>query len=299
MARKAKTEQKEFHISQIGRARRFIRTHMNGTLSLSRVAREAGSSPFHFARIFLAYTNETPFDFLRRLRLIEAIGMLQEDPDGSITEIALSVGYETPSAFNKVFRKKLGLSPGEFRNLGKEKQYDLVYGLSRPSETEEMKMKINMSEKHDIVSRPALHYIFLERTGPFAEVAPATWNEFARLQNGKIRPDQIRGMLGLSTIDKGKSGEEAMIYQAGIAVAEKPAAIPGGLAYRKIGAGRYARFLLTGAYSQISPAFSQAFRALSEQAVPLRDDYCAENYLNDPRNIPEDQLQTEILVPVV
>jgi AraC-like DNA-binding protein/DNA gyrase inhibitor GyrI len=298
MAQPGKSVQKQFHRSQIGRAQRFIRLHVNRALTLGQIAREAGASPFHFARIFLAYTGETPFDFLRRVRLISAVGMLQEDAEGSITEIALSVGYETPSAFNKVFKKRLGLSPGEFRDLEKAKQYDLVWSLSRPPEAEEVRMKINLSPKHDMVSRPALHYVFLQKTGPYGEVAPASWNEFFRLQGGAIRPEEIRGVLGRSAVDKDKPGEEAMIYQAGFAVAAKPAAIPKGLQYREIKAGKYARFLLTGSYSQISPAFSQVFRNLSENSVALREDYCVENYLNDPRNTPEEQLVTEILVPV-
>jgi AraC family transcriptional regulator len=298
MAEAGKALQKQFHRSQIGRAQRFIRLHLNQPLTLDQIAREAGASPFHFVRIFLAYTSETPFDFLRRVRLITAVGMLQEDPTGSITEIALSVGYETPSAFNKVFKKRFNLSPREFRNLGKEKQYALIYSLTRPSQKEEMNMTLNLSTKREVVSRPAFHYVYLQKTGPFAEVAPPTWEEFARLSGGQIRPDEVRAVLGLSGIDKDKKGEGAMIYQAGFGVEAKPATIPNGLEYKEIEAGKYARFLLTGPYSHISPAFSQVFRALSENSVPLREDYCVENYLNDPRNTPEDQLQTEILVPV-
>lgn len=298
MTQTGKGLQKQFHRSQIGRAQRFIRLNMSEQLTLDKIAKEAGASPFHFVRIFLAYTGETPFDFLRRIRLITAVGMLQEDPQGSITEIALSVGYETPSAFNKVFKKRFDLSPGEFRNLGKEKQYDLIYSLTRPSQKEEMNMKINLSVKHEVVSRPAFHYVYLQKTGPFAEVGPPAWEEVSRLLGNQIRPDEIQAVLGLSTIDKDKKGGEAMIYQAGFGVAAKPVAIPKGLECKEIGAGKYARFLLTGPYSQISPAFSQAFRALSEDSVSLREDYCVENYLNYPGNTPEDQLLTEILVPV-
>ena len=298
MANAAKTFHKQFHRSQIGRAQRYIRLHMNQPLTLHEIAREAAASPFHFVRIFLAYTGETPFDFLRRVRLITAVGMLQKDPAGSITEIALRVGYETPSAFNKVFKKRFDLSPREFRNLGKEKQYDLIYSLTRSSQEEEMNMTLNLSTKHEVVSRPAFHYVYLQKTGPFAEVAPPTWEEFSRLLSNQIPQDQIRAVLGLSGIDRDKKGEGAMIYQAGFGVAAKPTSIPKGLEYKEIEAGKYARFLLTGPYSHISPAFSQVFRALSENSVPLREDYCVENYLNDPRNTPEDQLQTEILIPV-
>jgi methylphosphotriester-DNA--protein-cysteine methyltransferase len=83
---------------------------------------EAGSSSYHFSRLFQAYVGETPFEFLRRLRLVTALRMLQEDTDASVTEIALSVGYETSAAFNKSFRKTLEMTPNDFRNLGKEQQ---------------------------------------------------------------------------------------------------------------------------------------------------------------------------------
>jgi len=52
-------------------------------------------------------------------------------------------------------------------------------------------MKINLSAKHGIVNRPAFHYLYLEKTGPFSEVAPSTWNEFLQLQPNQIRLDEI------------------------------------------------------------------------------------------------------------
>jgi effector-binding domain-containing protein len=46
-------------------------------------------------------------------------------------------------------------------------------------------------------------------------------------------------------------------------------------------------------------AFDRIFKMLSEERVTLRPEFCIENYLNDPRVTPEDQLQTELLVPIV
>ena len=294
---KSKTKhQTQFHRSQIGRAQRYIRVNLSEPLTLTEVAREAGSSSYHFARLFLAYTSETPFDFLRRIRLIVALRMLQEDPEGSITEIALSIGYETPSAFNKVFKKALNLSPRDFRNLGKDAQYDVIYRLSRPRLDKEI--AVNLTPKFDIVTRPITHYVFLEKHGPFAEVAPPLWEEMFPVLFSQIDQKQIVSFLGLSGIDKTKPGEEAMIYQAGVGIANAPTKPLKGLQYRKIKEGKYARFLLTGPYSQIWIAFNQIFKTLAESKVELRPEFCIENYINDPKETPEDQLKTELLIPV-
>lgn len=293
MAKKA--HQSEFHRSQIGRAQRYIRLHLGERLSLSRIAREAGSSSYHFARLFQAYVGETPFEFLRRLRLLTALRMLQEDADASVTEIALSVGYETSAAFNKSFRKALAMAPGDFRNLGKERQDGVIYDLSCPRAPKEVAM--NLSAEFEPVHRPLTHYLFLEKRGPFAEVAPPLWNDLMPLL-GKLERQHIREYLGLSGIDKSRRGEDTMIYQAGVALAEMPDTLPGGLHHRTIKAGNYARYLLTGPYSHVWAAFDHIFKALPAKRVSVRPEFCIENYLNDPRVTPEDQLQTELLVPI-
>ncbi len=288
--------QTQFHRSQIGRAQRFVRTHLHERLTLTKIAREAGSSSYHFARLFLAYTGETPFDFLRRIRLATALRMLQEDEVSSITEVALSVGYDTASAFNKAFKRTLNLSPTQFRNIGKERQCSLIYDLCQPRVQKEI--KVNLTPSYEIVTRPAIHYFYLEKTGPFPEIAPPLWDALCPLIADQLTPDQKPEFLGLSGIDKSKTGEETMIYEAGAAFEKEPEKVWKGLQYKQVKSGKYARFLLTGPYSQIWPAFNEIFRILGESKVTLRPEYCIENYLNDPKVTPESQSLTELLVPV-
>ena len=158
---------------------------------------------------------------------------------------------------------------------------------------------MNLTQKFEIVNRPTTHYVFLEKHGPFAEVAPPTWEEMFPLLYSQLNQRQIVTFLGLSTIDSTKKGEEAMIYEAGVGVGSKPEKPLKGLQYKKIQDGKYARFLLTGPYSQIWMAFNQIFKTLGENKVQLRPEFCIENYLNDPKITPEDQLQTELLIPIV
>ena len=293
--RRKKDHQNQFHRSQIGRAQRYIRLHVAGRLTLARIAREAGSSSYHFARLFQAYVGETLFEFIRRVRLATALRLLQEDADASITEIALNIGYFTSAAFNKTFRKTLDLTPGGFRNMGKEKQDALIYSVSQPRYPKEIRM--NLTSDFEVVTRPLTHYVFIEQRGPFAEVAPPLWNELMPFIQ-RMDQQEIREYLGVSGIEKTRPGEDAMIYQAGVAFAHNPDKLPAGLQHRAIKSGSYARFLLTGPYSQIWPAFDRIFKTLSEKKVTLRPEFCIENYLNDPRDTPEDQLRTELLVPI-
>jgi AraC family transcriptional regulator len=290
-----KEHQTQFHRSQIGRAQRYIRLHLAEQLTLASIAREARSSSFHFARLFQAYTAESPFEFIRRIRLITALQMLQEDHDSSVTEIALSIGYDTSAAFNKILRKTLDLAPGEFRKLGKAAQNGLIYALSQPRTLTEENM--NLTSQFETITRPLTHYVFIEKRGPFAEVAPPLWNELMPLLQ-QLDRTTVREFLGVSGVDRSRPGEDAMIYQAGVALAHEPKEQPAGMQHRAIPAGKYARYVLTGPYAHIWPAFNQIFKDLGEKRVELRPEFCIENYVNDPRVTPEDQLKTELLVPI-
>lgn len=292
---KKKSHQSHFHRSQIVRAQKYIRLHLSEPLTLSRIAREAGSSSCHFARLFQAYQGETLFEFIRRIRLATALRMLEEDSDANITEIAMNIGYLTAAAFNKTLRKTLDLAPGEFRKLGKDARNTLIYDLTQPRQLKEV--NVNLSPEFEPITRPLTHYVFVEKRGPFAEVAPPLWNELMPMIQ-QIDQQELREFLGVSGVDKSRSGEDAMIYQAGVALAHEPARLPAGLQQKSIKSGKYARFLLTGPYTQIWPAFDRIFQTLSEQKVALRPEFCIENYLNDPRFTPEDQLKTELLVPI-
>jgi DNA gyrase inhibitor GyrI len=74
--------------------------------------------------------------------------------------------------------------------------------------------------------------------------------------------------------------------------------LPKGLRYEKFDGGKYARFVLRGPYSDLPGASEQVWNIVAEKNVPVRNDYAIENYVNDPRNTPEEQLITHILVPI-
>ncbi|MBY0416052.1 MAG: AraC family transcriptional regulator [Bdellovibrionales bacterium] len=296
MNKKKNIKLTHFHRSQIGRAQRFIRLNSAEDLSLKKIAKEAGSSEYHFGRMFLAYTGETTFTYLRRIRLLTALKMLQEDNECPITEIALSVGYETHSAFNKIFKATLKISPSDFRHLGQAEKNKLLYDLSITPIEKETPMNLNL--KPEIISRPAINLVYVEKSGIFKEVAMPTWYELIPLVDKNIPKDTIREFLGISIMDSQTQDESTMYYGAGVVVTEEPKKLPKGLQYKKMLGGAYAKFMLVGPTHQVWDAFDKIFRVLAESKIKLRPGACIENYLSNPELVPENELVTELLVPI-
>lgn len=150
---------------------------------------------------------------------------------------------------------------------------------------------MNLTEIPDTVHWPETHYIFLEKIGPFMQTAPAAWNELIKHVPAISEHSQIMSRFSLY-----KLGPQ--IYRAGVAVDALPAKLPDGLQYEKFAGGKYSRFTYTGSYAQLGPVSGRVFELAGKLGLPLRDGFNIENYVNDPRITPEDQLITEILFPV-
>jgi DNA gyrase inhibitor GyrI len=151
---------------------------------------------------------------------------------------------------------------------------------------------MNLTEKPQIVTWPATHYVFLERVGPFATNAPQVWQEFPPFIAKIADHNRVTGVFSLY-----KMGPE--IYRAGVGLAAPPQELPEGLGCLEFAGGKYSRFVLTGSYSHLGAATSRVMQIIEETSLPLRDDWFIENYLNDPTTTPEEELITEILVPTM
>lgn len=78
------------------------------------LAHAAAMSRAGFAARFKDVVGVTPLAYLTRWRMHRATELLGESTQ-TVAEIALAVGYETESAFAKVFKRQLGATPGAYR----------------------------------------------------------------------------------------------------------------------------------------------------------------------------------------
>ncbi len=99
---------------QIQRVRTFVESSLGKTLSVADLASIAGFSRSHFSRAFRVSFQETPHGYLLRLRVERALLMLNNEA-WSLCEIAAECGFSDQCHFNRVFRRRLGCSPGTWR----------------------------------------------------------------------------------------------------------------------------------------------------------------------------------------
>jgi DNA gyrase inhibitor GyrI len=150
---------------------------------------------------------------------------------------------------------------------------------------------MKLTEVPEIVTWPETHYAYVEKIGPFQDTAPQAWQSLHQLMPAIMEQNKITGYTSLYKV-------APKIYRAGVSVGEEPANLPEGVQYMRFNGGKYSRFILTGAYSNLPQASGRVFEIVAERKIQLRDDYCIENYTNGPRTTPEDQLVTEILIPM-
>lgn len=99
---------------QVRRAIDYIQDNIREALDLGSIARAAGLSAFHFARLFKAATGDSPFHFVTRTRMERAKELLRKTRL-PIADIAERVGYQQPSHFSARFRSVLGCCPDAYR----------------------------------------------------------------------------------------------------------------------------------------------------------------------------------------
>ncbi|MCP3141582.1 AraC family transcriptional regulator [Pyxidicoccus xibeiensis] len=82
--------------------------------SVDELARRSGTSRATLARRFAAEVGMAPHAYLTRLRMQEAAVQLRQGDEG-LAAIAARVGYDSEFAFNRAFRRFMGVPPGLYR----------------------------------------------------------------------------------------------------------------------------------------------------------------------------------------
>ena len=97
-------------------ALRYAQSHIDAPLRVGDLAQRARHSPFQFDQRIRAMFGHSAGQYLTRLRIDYACGLLRRTPM-PISQIALESGYADQTALTRQFRKAVGLSPAQYRKL--------------------------------------------------------------------------------------------------------------------------------------------------------------------------------------
>jgi AraC-like DNA-binding protein len=106
-------ERMAFYAARVDRAKAMIEARFAEPLSLSTLARDAGMSVFHFARVFGELEGRPPHRFLTDVRLAHANARLRDG--AGVTETCFAVGFGSLSHFVTTFRRRYGVKPSHLR----------------------------------------------------------------------------------------------------------------------------------------------------------------------------------------
>jgi AraC family transcriptional regulator len=273
-----------------------IDRHLDHPWDLEAMAAVACLSPYHFHRVFQQCTGESPRQHLHRRRMEQAARCLCTT-SARITDIALDVGYDSPNAFCKAFRKWSGRPPRRFRRrpVSMEGYASFRLGFPRPP-------RRPPDWRPEITMLPTRRMLFIEKRGfqdgSFYQVGQAAALELRDhlLAAGVLQ--HVRAWL--STFPRRPQGitDTRVAIQVGV-VLDRPMAVTAPLQTRRFGGGRWAIFCHRGPYHFLFQSWNRAyFGALPALGLTPRDADPFEHYVDAGSDRPEAVLRTRIHVPI-
>lgn len=106
--------------SKITPALEYISSHYPEDMRVIELADYCHLSETHFRRIFMEDMSMTPVEYINLVRVQAACDLMRKGND-HMEEVAIKVGYQTMSTFNRNFRKIIGTSPYQWKKNTNQK----------------------------------------------------------------------------------------------------------------------------------------------------------------------------------
>lgn len=100
-------------IIAVQKMQNYIEKNINENISLTDLSRASLFSPWYSHRLFKEYTNYTPADYIRRLKLSKSALKLR-DEECKIIDIAFELGFQSVEGYQRAFSREFGCNPSEY-----------------------------------------------------------------------------------------------------------------------------------------------------------------------------------------
>ena len=284
--------------------------HMENTLdtppTLAELSAIACFSPHHFHRIFTAMTGESVAAYRRRIVLQRAAYRLSYRQT-SVTELALSSGYDSVDAFSRAFRSMFGMSPTAYRKSGGAPALTALQGTGLPLFYTSILGVAPMDVQ--IKTFPPTLTLATRHTGPYMDCGRA-WEHLCKHMTEQNLSSPNALALSICHDDPDITPPEkcrmdvCVTLPAG--VDETSPAVKKVLEQKDIylhtvgrSDGDYAAVQVRGPYSLLHSMYRSLYgQWLPQSGREPEDTPCIEVYYNCPETTAPEDLLTEIFVPL-
>lgn len=272
----------------VNKAVDYINAHLFDSPNVKQLSEIAGISEFHFHRIFKTIIGENIGEFTLRLRL-EDIAQRLRMTNHNLATIAEQTGYGTKYALSKAFKKHFGISPSAYKIAPQNTVFF------------ERKDERKLVELHPIlknIDSKRVAYVRIVDWYGSPESYARAWKKLGKFGIKHNLITRNTEYIGLSFDDPTITPPDSCRFYACFTCAQeiKP---DGAIGIHTIGGGLYAVFTLKGAYSGLLDLYFNIYiNWLPASKYSLRKMIAFEKYLNTPGQVPDDELLTEIYVPI-
>lgn len=269
---------KEEYLRSVYKVVFYIEENCARELTLDELSSVAGFSKYHFHRIFKSVIGECPGDFVRRVRLVSTAMRFKSDK--SITEIAMTSGYETSASFAKAFKNHFGITPREF---SKESKIKKGLKMLKPS----------------IVDMKPAEVLCVRKTGAYMKSADEAWQSIAEFARANDILENVTARYGIAHDNPKITESELIRYDACLLVNDPQIKPSGEVMSKTIAGGKYAVFVHEGAYETLDITYNAVSDWIVQNGVEVDNRPIVQKYLDlDPRGVKPEDLRTEICLPI-
>lgn len=138
----------------VQRMQDYIEKHLIETITLADLARVSLFSPWHSYRIFKEYTQLTPAEYIRRLRLSKSALRLR-DETCKIIDVAFDLGFGSADGYTRAFFREFGCTPREYASAPVPLSLFIPYGVKfRELRKEKKEMEHVKSVFIQVIEKP-------------------------------------------------------------------------------------------------------------------------------------------------
>ena len=89
------------------------------SLNVSAIARKFSVNRCYLSQRFKADTKYNLHEYIVMIKVLRSLVLLQEQGDLTIGEVAKRMGFADPDYFRNIFKKRVGITPGKYKNYFK------------------------------------------------------------------------------------------------------------------------------------------------------------------------------------